>query len=289
MKGTISIVTPSFDQGRFIERTIRSVLDQGVRDVEYVVCDGGSTDHTVNILRQYEHRLRWVSEKDAGQADAVNKGFSMTRGDLVGWLNSDDIYYPGTLRAVMDFSEANPEVDVIYGDANHVDENDVVIEPYPTEDWDFERLKTVCFICQPGVFVTRRVLDRYGGLDETLQYCMDYEYWLRLGLKNAKFAHLPRVLAGSRLYAQNKTLSCRLKVHAEINAMMRELLGEVPDKWIYNYAHASLDDRGWLRSARRRYAIGVAAVTLYAALKWNHKVRRSVLRTVANWVGGALK
>jgi len=287
MKSTLSIVTPSFNQGRFIERTIRSVLEQDVCKLEYVVCDGGSTDHTVNILATYNDRLTWVSEKDAGQADAVNRGFAKTRGDLIGWLNSDDIYYPGTLRAVMDFSNANPEVEVIYGDANHIDENDTVIEPYPTEDWNLERLKTVCFICQPGVFVTRGLLDRFGGLDQTLQYCMDYEYWLRLGMKGAKFVHFARVLAGSRLYAQNKTLGSKVKVHAEINSMMLKLMGEVPDKWIYNYAHALLDDRGWHRSARRRYALGLAAVSVYAGLAWNHKIRRPMLETVCGWVRAA--
>lgn len=289
MLSSISVITPSFNQGPFIERTIQSVLSQGLPEVEYAVCDGGSTDDTVSVLKRYDKQLCWVSERDGGQADTVNKGFAKTQGDLIGWLNSDDIYYPGALRAVLEYTEANPGLDVIYGDATHITENDSVIGPYPTEAWNFERLKTVCFLCQPAVFLRRRVVERCGVLNRHLRYCMDYEYWLRLGLDDAKFGHVSKILAGSRLYPQNKTLGSRVKVHAEINSMMRKLLGQVPDAWLYNYAHALLDDRGWRRADRRRYAIGLMAVALYASLRWNHTVPSRILKTTYGWIDAALK
>jgi len=288
-KPAISIVTPSFNHGQFIERTILSVLEQDARELEYIIYDGGSTDNTIAVLRRYENDLYWASEADGGQADAVNKGFAKARGELLGWLNSDDVYCRGALQTVLNYSADHPEVDVIYGDANHIDVHGAVIEPYPTQDWDFETLQTGCFLCQPAVFIRRRVIDRFGMLDTQMQYCMDYEFWLRLGLKGAKFGHVPRVLAGSRLHPHNKTIGSRVKVHAEINYMLRGLLGKVPDKWIYNYAHAVLDARGWRRADRRSFALAVSLLSLGASIRWNRTISRPMLRATSGWVVDALR
>jgi glycosyltransferase involved in cell wall biosynthesis len=280
----VSVITPSFNQGRFIGRTIRSVLAQGVADLEYVVFDGGSTDTTVETLRRHESEVRWRSERDRGQAHAVNKGLQTTSGEIIGWLNSDDIYYPGAIHAAREVFESAHEVDVIYGDANHIDEKGQIIEPYPTAPWNFERLKDVCYLCQPAVFFRRRVVTRFGGLDERLQYCLDYEYWLRLAQGGAKFVHLPRVMAGSRLYPDTKTLGARVNVHREINQMQRARLGRVSDQWLFNYAHAVADTRGYRRADRLRFALVVSAISCYAALRWNRSLSGKLCREVARWI-----
>ncbi|TSA44931.1 MAG: glycosyltransferase [Deltaproteobacteria bacterium] len=287
---TISIVTPSFNQGRFIERTIQSVLAQGI-DLEYFVADGGSTDETGDILNRYSDRLRFVSERDGGQADAVNKGITATTGDIIGWLNSDDIYYPGAVSAVLEYFAAHPEVDVVYGDAHHIDEDDRLLEPYYTEDWDYERLKEVCFLCQPAVFFRRRLAAKAGLLDRHLSYCMDYEYWLRLGALTP-FARIPHVVAGSRMYQANKTLGSRVSVHREINDMLLRTIGDAPDHWIYAYAHVVVEERGLARQTALQNLIFVWAligVTVVSFFRWKRYLPLRVMKTMATWAVGSLK
>jgi GT2 family glycosyltransferase len=284
MKLTASVITPSYQQGQFIERTIQSVLSQDVAELDYVVTDGGSRDETVDILKKYQDRLRWVSEKDNGQADAVNKGIAMTGGAILGWLNSDDVYYPGAVRTVLDYFAAHPDVELVFGNANHIDELDRILEPYPTEPWDPVRLRDVCFLCQPAVFFRRSVVERHGGLDARLRYCMDYEYWMRLAQKGIRVARLPQVLAGSRLHAATKTLGSRIRCHREINDMMRKHCGRVPVRWLFNYAHTVLDENGVPRSRPLRFAVGLSVLSCYASLRWNRNLSGEVMRTTSQWL-----
>ena len=285
----VSIITPSYNQGRFIERTIQSVLSQDIKNLDYAVFDGGSKDETVSILEKHESDLRWISEKDKGQADAVNKGIRASSGEIIGWLNSDDIYYPGTLRMVSEYFESRPEIDVIYGDANHIDEEDRIIQPYPTEPWNVDRLKETCYLCQPAVFFRRRVVTRFGLLDERLNYCMDYEYWLRLAYGGANFSRVTKVLAGSRLYADTKTLGSRVKVHEEINTMMLRRFGQVPDRWLFNYAHVVLESQGMKRADYWLFVPALVVLSLYASLRWNKMVSKSMQSSMWQWLVGAVK
>lgn len=282
----ISIITPSYNQCRFIERTILSVLRDAPDGLEYVIFDGGSTDGTVDILKRYSDKVRWVSEPDRGQTHAVNKGIQATTGEIIGWLNSDDIYYPGTIPLILQYFSQHPEIDLVYGDANHIDEDDNIIEPYPTQPWNVENLKRVCFLSQPAVFFRRRTIQKYGLLDENLKYCMDYEYWLRLGLNGANVEYLPKILAGSRMYKDNKTLGSRISVHKEINDMMLRTLHRVPDSWLYAYSHAVLDDKGLSRSYRLRFSVAVSLLSLYSAIRWNKRVSKEMIDMAIKWIRG---
>jgi glycosyltransferase involved in cell wall biosynthesis len=283
----VSVVTPSYNQGQFIERTLASVASQDGVEIEHVVFDGGSTDETVQVLEKFGSGIRWVSKRDKGQTDAVNQGIRATDGDIIGWLNSDDVYYPGAIAHVVEFFENNPDVDVVYGLADHIDVEDRPFEAYPTEPWDMERLKETCFICQPALFFRRRVVEQHGLLDESLHYCMDYAYWLRLGKAGVRFALTQRKLAGSRLYADNKTLGARVKVHAEINDMFKKLFGRVPDRWLFNYAHAKVEARHTRESAPRSFPLRVGGAAVLAALRWNARISRDMAKTVYSWIGAS--
>ncbi|MFX0199900.1 MAG: glycosyltransferase family 2 protein [Candidatus Hodarchaeota archaeon] len=286
----ITIITPSFNQGQFIERTIESVLSQDIDGLEYIVIDGGSTDATVSILKRYgnkfDDRLRWISENDEGPAHAINKGILRTSAPVVGWLNSDDIYYSGALQAVLDFFDSHTEAEVVYGDANHIDENDKFIEKYPTEPWDWERLLETCFISQPATFVRREAIETYGLLDKRLRYSMDYEYWIRLAKQGVHFVYLPRLLAATRMHRDCFTLSSSEKCHRDINDFFRWHFGEVRDRWIFNYAHAAVRSKGFRDENRWRFALAVSAYSVYASLRWNHTISKEVLWKTIYWVAG---
>ena len=265
----VSVVTPSFNQAQFLERTLASVASQLRAQVEHVVFDGGSTDGSVAILERFRPAVRWTSEKDAGQADAVNQGIRATDGDVIGWLNSDDVYYPGAIQRVVEYLDEHPDVDVVYGMADHIDRDDYAFEAYPTEPWSFERLKHRGIICQPAAFFRRRVVERHGALDASLRYCMDYEYWLRLAKAGARFAYLEEKLAGSRLYAETKTLGARVAVHEEINDMLKRTLGRVPRRWLVNYAYAQVEADYGSDSPWPLKKLRVLSSAIAAAARWN--------------------
>jgi glycosyltransferase involved in cell wall biosynthesis len=261
----VTVVTPSLNHGRFIRETIESVLSQSYSALEYLVIDGGSSDETLAVIKAYGDRLGWVSERDAGQAAAINKGWRRARGDIVAYLNSDDTYLPRALeRAVAAFA-AHPEADVVYGEGYHVDATGRVLERYPTEPFHRERLAATCFICQPAAFVRRRAAEQVGYLDESLQYCMDYDFWIRLA-RVATFAHVPEYLATSRVHPETKTLAQRARAHAEILDTVHRHFKYVPPPWIYSYALAALGpcrrDTPWERARFAARLIVVCGVTL---------------------------
>lgn len=283
----ISIVTPSYNQGKYIERTIQSVLAQEIQGLEYAVIDGGSEDEALSIIKRYEDRLFWISERDSGPSDAINKGFRRSGGPILGWLNSDDIYYPGALKTVLEFFDENPDVDVLYGDTYHIDENDRVIEKYPTEDWNWPRFHERCFISQPAAFFRRRVFDEYGPLDAGLR-CMDYEYWLRLGKNGVRFAHLPRILAATRLHKEAFTIAGRVAGHREINTFTRRHLSRTPDRWLCNYGHAVAEARGYHRDQPVPFILTLVLYSVYAAFRWNRSVSIGLIKVLYGWLKDGL-
>jgi glycosyltransferase involved in cell wall biosynthesis len=183
----ISIITPSFNQGKYIEQTINSVLSQNYQNLEYIVVDGGSTDETLSILQKYEGKLKWISEKDKGQSDAINKGLQMTTGDVVAWLNSDDYYLPGTFERVVEVFEKNKEARWVTGDYKIVDKKGKQIQSFipcykkllrkhPT----FNMLSFANFIIQPSTFWKREIMEEVGYVGQEYHLCMDYDLWLRI-------------------------------------------------------------------------------------------------------------
>ncbi len=236
----VTIVTPSYNQGIYLEETILSVLNQEGAAIEYIVMDGGSTDGTVKILEKYAGRLEYVSEKDRGQTDAINKGLQRSRGRILAYLNSDDTYLPGAVAKAVRFLDDHPEFGMVYGEGYHVGPQGKFMQRYYTEPFDFRRLAEICFICQPTVFFRREMLSSIGFFDAGLHYCMDYDYWIRVG-KQYSVGYIPEYLAASRIHPETKTRSKRLQFHQEIVRTIQRHYGRVPMRWISAYAHACLE------------------------------------------------
>lgn len=217
----ITVVTPSYNQGRFIEETILSVLNQDYPRIEYLVIDGGSTDNTLEILRRYEDRLSWVSETDRGQSHAINKGFRKAQGEILCWLNSDDTFEPGALRQVVNYFQLNPQVMMVYGEGNLIDEQGNFLSRFPyTCVFDLWALIYISdFILQPAAFFRAETLSKIGYVDENLHWCMDWDLWIRIG-KHYRVDYLPYYLANARIYGSTKTSQGSFKRIREIIAML---------------------------------------------------------------------
>jgi glycosyltransferase involved in cell wall biosynthesis len=211
-KPFISVITPSLNQGDFIEDAILSVARQEYPNFEHIIVDGGSTDQTSRIAERYRH-VRWISEPDEGQSDAINKGFRMAAGDLVAWLNGDDYYLPGTLQAVAEFAEKNPAADIIYGNSMHVDRKGNLLRVKMEHEFDYRVLLYYgCYIDSNAVFIRNRVVQQQLLLDKTYTVSMDYEYFVRLAAKGIIYRHVDRMLAAFRWHdLNNNTLQINTK------------------------------------------------------------------------------
>jgi glycosyltransferase involved in cell wall biosynthesis len=219
----ISIITPSFNQGKFLEETILSVLNQNYPNLEYIIIDGGSTDNSVEIIKKYENHIAyWVSEEDRGQSHAVNKGFARATGEIMGWLNSDDTYLPDTFRYIAAFFCQHPDVEVVYGDQVLTDQQGNYIRLKHELTYSYHRLCYHMYQSQPATFFKRSVIQKVGSLDEGLYYTMDHEFFLRLGRK-CRVQHLPHLLATYRLHASGKSASHGESKHfQEVKAMLQK-------------------------------------------------------------------
>jgi glycosyltransferase involved in cell wall biosynthesis len=203
----VSIITPSYNQAAFLEQTIQSVLGQEGVPVEYLIVDGGSTDGSVEIIRKYADRLAWwVSERDAGQAEAINKGLQRAKGEIVAWLNSDDLYLPGTIARAVTAFEAHPETSLVFGDAVTIDPAGRQIGRLAFGDWGLDELMGFRIICQPAVLMRRTILEQAGYLDPSYHYLLDHQLWLRIA-RLSPICHVPQVWAQARHHPGAKNVA----------------------------------------------------------------------------------
>jgi glycosyltransferase involved in cell wall biosynthesis len=209
MTALVSILTPSFNQARYLDATIQSVLAQDYPRLEYIIVDGGSTDGSVEIIKKYASRLAWwVSEKDRGQTDAINKGFGRATGDILAWINSDDTYEPGALTAAVNYLQAHPEVGMVYADCNYINEEGSVIGKFPAAQTDLPRLRSgYVHIPQQTMFFRANLWKRLGPLDPSFYFAMDYDLWTRVA-QHAELKYLTgQTWANFRIHTSGKTIA----------------------------------------------------------------------------------
>ena len=200
----VSIITPSYNQASYLEQTMRSVLGQEYSDIEYIVVDGASTDGSVEIIRRYADRLAyWVSEKDRGQAEAINKGFARAHGEIVAWLNSDDTYLPGAVTAAVKAFDEHPEAVLVYADMLAVDEHGQTTNTLKYQQLTLEDLLCFQIIGQPAVFMRRSALEKAGGLDLTFHFLLDHLLWIRIA-EQGRIVHINQTWAAARYHAEAK-------------------------------------------------------------------------------------
>ena len=200
----VSIVTPSYNQANYLEQTLNSVLEQDYPRIEYLVVDGASNDGSVEIIRKYADKLDWwVSEKDSGQGDAINKGLTRTTGEIMAWLNSDDYYLPGAISSAVKVFKENPDVVLVYGDMPAVDENGHTFNVLKYKQLSLEDLLCFQIIGQPAVFFRREAFQQVGGLDTTFHFLLDHHLWIRIA-QQGKILHVPQTWAAARYHSEAK-------------------------------------------------------------------------------------
>ncbi len=222
----VSVITPSFNQGQFIRATIESVLNQDYPNLEYVIMDGGSTDETAAVVKDYASRLTFISERDRGQAHAINKGFRRARGEIFAWLNSDDLYLPGMIRTAVDGFRKNPDAGAVYGEGYQIDREGRVVSRFPfTEPFNLWKLVHLSdYILQQTVAFRKEVLDDVGYLNEDLHYVMDWDILIRVGMKY-RLHYIPEYMGCLREYAAAKTFAGGSKRIRELRGMLRHYTG----------------------------------------------------------------
>lgn len=277
----VSIITPSYNQASFLEQTIQSVLLQDYPDLEYMVIDGGSKDGSVEIIQRHAKRLAWwVSEPDRGQAEAINKGFRRAQGEIVAWLNSDDLYLPGTVSRAVAVLNTNPQLGMVFGDAVSID-----LQGHPTNrltfgDWGLSDLMGFRIICQPAVFIRRSMLLKAGYLDLDYHFMLDHHLWLRMA-RLAPIQHIPEFLAAARYHPGAKNVkqapgfgqeTLRLLTWMQTDPDWRGLYNKYKRRiqgGAYRLNARYLLDGGQFGAALRSYASALRFSPIYALKHWH--------------------
>ncbi|MDQ2945172.1 MAG: glycosyltransferase [Acidobacteriota bacterium] len=248
----VTIVTPTLNQGHFIRSTIESVLSQDYPNIEYIVMDGGSTDQTAAVVQDYSSRLTWISERDRGQSHAINKGFRMARGEIVAWLNSDDLLLPGAVQKAVGACQANQQAGAVYGEGYLIDRNGATTGRFPcTEAFNLWKLVHLSdYILQQTVFFKKRVLDEIGEIREDLHYVMDWDLLIRIG-KRYPLHYIPEYLGCLREYPEAKSFSGGRARIREIAAVLRQHTGQ---RFAPGYINYGLDTyrRLWCEAIESR-------------------------------------
>ena len=203
----VSILTPSFNQARYLDATIQSVLSQDYPHIEYMIVDGGSNDGTVDVIKKYQSKLAWwVSEKDKGQTDAINKGFARASGEILAWLNSDDTYEPGAVSAAVRYLQEHPQVGMVYADCNFINETGRVIGKFGSAQTSYRLLRQgYSHIPQQTMFFRADLWKQVGPLDPSFYFAMDYDLWTRIAARS-EIKYVPQTWANFRLHTSGKTI-----------------------------------------------------------------------------------
>jgi glycosyltransferase involved in cell wall biosynthesis len=290
----VSIVTPSYNMVRFVEEAIQSVLSQDYSSIEYLVVDGGSTDGTLEILRKYEGRLRYISEPDLGQTDAINKGFRLSHGSVFAFLCADDIYLPGAVSTAVRHLVANPSHAGIYGEGYLIDENGTNLGRYPTREFDPELLKRECFICQPAAFLRHDAFVEAGMMNVNQHCGLDYDLWIRVA-KRTTLLKVDDYLAGSRMHSKAKTLSQRAAVFKASIDLLKYHYGYAPFSHVYGYCCALVDRRDGFFEPVPPSLFKYGLALIYGSLRnprhlrryWKEWLEQGSPRLSAKWKGAS--
>ena len=282
----VSIVTPSYNQASYLEYTIQSVLHQDYPNIEYIVIDGASSDGSPEIIRRHAEPVGstariawWVSEPDSGQAEAINKGFQQAHGEIIAWLNSDDLYLPGAVSRAVAALEGNPRLGMLFGDALTIDPRGRPLNHLSFGDWGLNELMAFRIICQPAVFMRREVLEAAGWLDLSYHFMLDHHLWLRIA-GQAPIQHLPGLLAAARYHPEAKNVRQAAQFSQEILRILAWMetkpelvpLLEANHRKILGGAHRLsaryLLEGGLYSQALREYSLALFYSPRYAFAHW---------------------